>query len=148
MPRHWLFFIALISILVFRVLVIDTKYFAEWFWYQGDAVSYFALLKFQENPLVLEYIGGWPLPVFVITMFMYWMAGDNAGDINTQFLLLPLAYLPFSIIGSMLQAQSFEPIKILTHPLVIIPSGYLYLLPWIIFVWLFTKLKLVVDDEH
>ncbi|MGE0755329.1 MAG: hypothetical protein AB7L92_09265 [Alphaproteobacteria bacterium] len=146
MPSHWIYFIALVLILVLRISVVDTSWLAEWMWYRGQEQAYYSIIALQTNETFLEYIGGWPLPVFVITVFMYWLADDNGKVIDKQFLLLPFVYLPFSIIGSMLAAREFMPEKLLIHPLVVLPSGYLYILPWVLFVWVFIKLKLVVTE--
>ena len=97
---------------------------------------------------MLEFVGGWPLPVFVISAFIYWSNEDNEHDIGTQFLLLPLAFLPFSIIGTMLQEQAFNLSKFMIYPLIIIPAGYMYVTPWVLFVYVFTKLKLVIVDDY
>lgn len=148
MPRNWIYLIALLLILVLRISVVDTTWLAEWFWYRGQADAYYALLRARENPAVLEYIGGWSLPVFVVTVFMYWMNEDADHDIGKQFMLLPLAFLPFVIVGTTLQDLSLNLSKFLIYPLVVIPVGYLYIFPWMLFVWVFTKLRLVVTDEY
>lgn len=148
MPYQWIYFIALISLLLIRIALLDTDYLAEWVWYEGNEQLYYLLQALKESTALNEYIGGWPLPVFVITVFMYWIGDNDGKDIGKQFLLLPFIFLPFSIVGSMLQERSFEVIKFITHPLVVIPSGYLYIFPWVLFVWVFVKLKLVVTDEY
>lgn len=148
MPRNWIYLIALILILVLRILIVDTTWLAQWVWYRGQADAYYALLALRENPTVLEFVGGWPLPVFIVSAYIYWTNEDNDNDMGAQFLMLPLAYLPFSIVGTMLQNQAIDLSKFFIYPLIIIPAGYLYVTPWVVFVWVFSKLKLVVVDDY
>lgn len=142
MPGTWIYFIALGLPLLLRTLLWpDTV--VEWFWYQGHEEAYHFLSRLRVNPHFLEYWGGWPLPVFIITVFIYWAAEYDEESIARQFLLLPLAYVPFSVFGTMLERLEFDASLLYLHPLILIPTGYLYVLPWVVFVWVFSKLRLV-----
>lgn len=147
MPSHWIYFIALVLLLALRILIVDTSWLAEWVWYNGLEQSYYSIIALKTNPKFLEFMGGWPLPVFVVTVFMYWMADDNGKDIGKQFMLLPFFYVPFCVAGTMIQAGAFLPDKLLVQPLIIVSMGYLYVFPWVLFVWTFVKLRLVVTDD-
>ena len=61
-----------------------------------------------------------------------------------QFMLLPLAYIPFSIIGFTLAHAEFQVSYLYTNPMIILIFGYSYVLTWAVIVWMFDKLKLVV----
>ncbi len=144
MPSTWIYFIALVLLLVLRVAVIDTTLFAEWLWYRGQPDAYYFVLSLRDNQQLLEFVGGWPLPMFVVTVFAYWIMDDDEKDMGVQFLMLPLVFVPFSIVGHTLVHRAFDVTTLYIHPLVLLPAGYLYVLPWMLFVWVFTKLKLVV----
>lgn len=144
MPKAWIYYIALILPLLFSVLVSST-FFTNWLWYAGYEDMYYFLTALSVNPMFLEFVGGWPFVVFVGTVICYWRMDEDHDAIDKQFFLLPLVYVPFSIIGTALTNLSFDASTLYSHPLVIIPGGYMYLLPWILFVWVFTKLRLLVE---
>jgi hypothetical protein len=144
MPKAWIYYIAVLFPLVIRVLVLDIG-FAEWLWYRGHEDAYYFFSNLATNPLFLDFLGGWPLPVFVATVLCYWTMDEDHEAIPTQFLLLPIVYVPFSIIGNALSKLTFDVTTLYSHPLVLIPAGYLYLVPWIMFVHVFCKLRLLVD---
>jgi hypothetical protein len=143
MPRTWIYYLALILPLVAHLFVMDTRFFLEWLWYNGYADYYDVLNVLSVNPQMVDLFGGWPLPVFVGTVLCYWIGAEEE-NIDGQFLLLPLAYLPFLIIGKALVSFSFDSAMLYMYPLVIIPIGYLYIFPWVLFVRVFDKLRLVV----
>lgn len=143
MPKTWLYFIALTLPLIFRVLLLDIGV-VEWFWYHGYENTYYFLRDLRANSYFQEYWGDWPLPIFVMTVIVYWMADFDEEAISRQFLLLPIVYVPFSVIGTMLVSREFDVTLLYLHPLVLIPTGYLYILPWVVFVWVFDKLGLVI----
>lgn len=143
MPKIWLYFIAVALPLLLRALLLDIGV-VEWFWYQGHENTYYFLRDLRINPSFLEYCGGWPLPVFLFTVIAYWTADFDEIAIPHQFWLLPIAYVPFSVFGTMLVNREFDASLLYLHPLVLIPSGYLYILPWVIFIWVFEKLRLVI----
>lgn len=144
MPKAWIYYIALVVLLAVHVLVMHTRFFIEWLWYQGYADLYNALNELSVQPQMMEYFGSWALPVFIITVFTLWLSEYNQDDnIGGQFAMLPLVYTPFLIVGNAVTA-GFEVSMLYTYPLVVILAGYLYILPWALFVWAFDKMRLVV----
>lgn len=143
MPKTWLYFIALAVPVILRALLLPEAA-VNWLWYRGYEDAYYFFSALRINPHFLKYWGGWPLPVFVLTVYAYWMAEFDEEAIARQFLLLPIAYAPFSVFGTMLARLEFDISLLYLHPLVLIPTGYLYLLPWILFIWVFGKLRLVL----
>ncbi len=147
MPSNWIYYIALILCLVFVVVFAHTDYFAQWLWYKGQEIAYYKFMEMRQTAEFKEFIGSLALPVFLLTAYMYWLSDDDEKDIEKQFMLLPLAYIPFSIIGQvLLSGGEFHSSMLYTHPLVIIPAGYLYIFPWLIFVRVFCKLRLVIES--
>lgn len=145
MPKTWIYFLAVLLLLAFHVLVMDTRFFLDWLWYSGHETHYHLLNAVSTNEQVIELFGGWPLPVFVVTVLYYWIdRHDEEDNISGQFLLLPLFYVPFLIVGNAIVDLSFDPATLYMYPVVVIPAGYLYVLPWAAFVWVFSKLRLVV----
>jgi hypothetical protein len=143
MPRTWIYLIALVLPLALRLLLLNTS-FLEWVWYQRYEEVYYFLSALSVNPMFLEFMQAWTLVVFTATVFFYWTTDLDDEAVASQFLLLPMIYVPFSIIGTWLSNLNFDPTLLYSHPLIIIPVGYLYLLPWIVFVWVFSKLRLVM----
>lgn len=143
MPKTWIYFIALVLPLLLRALLLPTA-LVEVLWYRGYEDAYYFFSALRINPNFLEYWGGWPLPVFVITVLSYWTAEYDEEVISRTFLLLPIAYVPFSVFGTMLTKLEFNASLLYLHPLVLIPTGYLYILPWVIFVWILEKMRLVL----
>ena len=143
MPKTWLYFIALGMLLVGRALLLNVG-FVEWLWYSGHEQLYYTLGSLRVNKSFLNYWGGWPLPVFIITVFAYWYIEYDEETISRQFLLLPLAYAPFSVFGTMLTRLEFDASLFSIHPLVVIPIGYLYILPWALAARMFEKFRLVM----
>jgi len=143
MPKTWLYFIALILPLVVRVLILNTG-FVDWLWYQHHEGAYRLLSELKTQPQFLAFIGGWPLPVFIVTIICWWNIEEGDDAIPAQFLLLPLAYVPFTIIGDALVTGTFEESNLYIHPLVILPIGYIYVFTWTIFIWVLDKLRLVM----
>ena len=143
MPRTWIYSIALVLPMLFSILVLYTP-FVDWLWYQQHEGAYYLLSALKVNPWFVEFLGGWGLPVFTCTVVAYWQMDHDDDAIASQFMLLPIAYVPFSIIGAMLTKLQFDATFFYTHPLVVIPVGYLYLFPWMLFVWVFSKLRLVM----
>lgn len=117
--------------------------FVDWLWYNGYEQEYYLLARLKEEESFKTFLGAWTLPVFVGVVFFYWSSTDSVDTISNQFMLLPLAYTPFSIAGTALLKFSFDPSWLYVHPLVIIPLGYLYLFPWVLLVWILKKIGLV-----
>jgi hypothetical protein len=143
MPRNWIYFIALVFPLVLRVLLLNTP-FLVWLWDQGYSQLYALLAALSVNPNFLEFVAGWPLPVFVITVFMYWISDEDGDDLTGQFLVLPIVYVAFAVVGHILLTAQFDVAMLYSYPLIIIACGYLYLLPWVVFVRVFYKLGMMV----
>jgi len=142
MPKTWIYYLAVIFPLVVHLLVMDTRFFIDWLWYSGYADYYDVLNVLSVNPLMVDLFGGWPLPIFIGTVMSYWVGGDEE-DISGQFMMLPLFYMPFLIGGNAI-AHGFELSMLYVYPLIVIPIGYLYIFPWVVFVRVFDKLRLVV----
>lgn len=143
MPRTWIYYIALALPLVFRVLILNTG-FVEWLWYHDHQDAYYALSNLSVNETFLEFIGGWALPVFIITVYSYWTIDQDVDAISSQFLMLPIVYVPFTIVANILTHWTFDGSLFYIHPLIVIPAGYVYVFPWVAFVWVFSKLRLVM----
>lgn len=144
MPSTWIYYIALGLLLVGRVVAVDVPGVPEWLWYQGYERLYYSTIALRGNISFLEYFGGWPLPLFIGTVFCYWAMEGDEENIPRQFLLLPIFFVVFSVAGAVLFKHQLSLSILWVHPLVVIPSGYLYILPWMAFVWMFTKLRLVI----
>lgn len=142
MPKTWLYFIAILVPLLFRLLMFQSV--IEWFWYHHYEDFYYFLSGLSVQPQFMQLVGGWPFPIFIATVLVYWTLDEDDKDLGHQFLLLPLAYVPFAIIFTALFSRSFDISTLYSDPLVIIPFGYLYLLPWVICIWVFDKLRLVM----
>lgn len=142
MPKTWIYYIAVILPLIVHLLIMDTRFFLEWMWYNGYEDYYNMLNELSVHPTLLEMFGGWSLPICLGTVLCHWIGGDEE-DISGQFLMLPLFYIPFLIGGNAIE-RGFDISMLYTYPLVAIPAGYLYLFPWIVFVRVFDKLRLVV----
>jgi hypothetical protein len=142
MPKTWIYYLAVIMPLLAHLLVMDTRFFLDWLWYNGYPDYYNVLNELSVHPMLVEMFGGWALPVFIGTVLSYWVGGDEE-DIGGQFLVLPLFYVPFLLVGNAI-TQGFTISMLYTYPLVVIPVGYLYLFPWITFLKVFDRLRLVV----
>jgi hypothetical protein len=148
MPKYWIYFIALFIPLLVRIFVLNTDLVMNWLWYGGHEELYHAFNNLRAMPELDEYFGIWPLSLFTVTVFSYWMMTvheEGHEALGGQFVMLPLAYVPFSFLYAVLSEFRFEASMLYTHPLVVIPAWYLYLFPWLVFLWAFTKLRLVVE---
>lgn len=145
MPRAWLYFLALWLPLAVSVLVLDTRFFLEWLWYKGYGDYYNLLNALSVQPQLVECLKGWPFPIFVMTVFAYWMTEYHEPEaIAHQFLLLPIAYIPFLIVGRALETWQFTPEMYQMYPFVVLLGGYAYVLAWVAFIWILDRLRLVV----
>jgi hypothetical protein len=143
MPKEWLYFLALGLPLVLRFLMFDTG-FVEWLWYQHHEQAYYTLSELRVQPSFASFIGGWGLPLFVFTVGCYWQMDDNFDSVPQQFLLLPLAYIPFVIAADYLFKGELYASSLISYPLLILPFGYLYIFIWVIFIWMLEKVRLVL----
>lgn len=142
MPRSWLYYIALLFPLVLYFLVTYTG-FVEWLWYHGYQRMYYILAGLRVQPQFQAYLGGWPFPIFVGTAVCFWAMHGEDG-IPEQFIMLPLAYVPFHIIGRALVNFTLDVGDFYTHALVILPFGYVYVLLWVAFIKVMDKCRLVI----
>jgi hypothetical protein len=146
MPKTWLYYIALCMPLLLRVLLLDTS-FMSWLWYHDYKDSYYALSALSVNPSFVQFIGGWALPCFVITVMSFWLLESFHDDEDTlmhQFLLVPLMYIPFTIITDFIVTLNFNPMNLFAHPVVIVPFGYIYIGIWLVFIKTMHHFRLVV----
>ena len=144
MPRSWCYYIALVLPMFFRILVLNTPFVDE-LWYHEYFTLYDLFNHLRVQPQFLEFIGGWQLFLFISVMFMRWTLEDE-DIICKQFLLLPIVYLPFTLVANMARNFDVNPTILYAHPLIILPFGYIYIGIWVMFTWLLTKLRLVVVD--
>lgn len=144
MPKAWLYVFALVLPVILRVLLVELG-MHEWFWYNGYENAYNVLARLRVSPLFLALIGGWALPVYVITVISYWVMDYDDETIGMQFALLPLGYVPFAIAADILKHMAFNPAVLITYPFVIIPFGYLYIAMWFVLIWILAKLRIVAE---
>jgi hypothetical protein len=144
MPKTWLYFIALVLPLLVRILILNTDFVDNlWYNHHVDAYNLFNVLR--TSPLFLELIGGWIFPFFVATSWGYWYLDDTEGkEPGGMFVLLPLIYVPFAIIGSVLVSGHFDVMTLFSYPVVILIFGYLYVFPWMFCIWVFSKTGVVL----
>lgn len=142
MPKLWLYFVALILPFIFRLLLLNAG-LTDWLWYHHYEGAYTMLSALAAQPLFLQLIGSWPLPVFIVTVWCYWQMEDDE-CIPSQFLMLPFVYLPFSILGGWIMNSEVNFADLLIHPLIILPAGYIYIFIWALFIWVLDKLRLVL----
>ena len=142
MSNKWVYILAVLMLLVIRFGVLNTN-FDQYLlnFHFDDSARFIAALR--ASPPFIKYVGNWALPVFVICVLLFWFTESEDADLSKQFLLLPIAYVPFSIIGTILSTAVFEVSYLYVHPLVILPFAYLYVAFWILFIWLLTKLHIV-----
>jgi hypothetical protein len=110
-------------------------------WHYEKTAQFIGMLR--ENPKFNEFFGNWALPFFVGLVLVYWGTNEDDTGIPLQFLTLPFAYLPFSILGAILMNAQFRPEFLWVHPLVILPFGYLYVAFWTILIWFFEKIRIL-----
>lgn len=148
MPVSWIYIIAVILPLAARLLVLDSGIVLNWLWYNQYTEWFYALQNLSVHPQYLEYFGGWTLPIFTAAVVGYWTteAKDGADNIPAQFLLLPLVYVPFVIAGNVLRERFFDLSMLYVYPLVVVSAGYLYIFPWLLFIWVFIRLRLIVEE--
>ncbi len=142
MNKKWAYFMAVLFLLVVRFGVLDTnydEYLASWGY--PNVSGFITMLK--ESAVFNTFVGSWSLVVFVVVVVCYWGVTQDDGLIPMQFLILPIAYIPFSIIGEILSTAQFHFSYLWVHPLMVLPFGYLYVSFWTIFIWLLEKIRLI-----
>ncbi|NBO17734.1 MAG: hypothetical protein EBV03_00620 [Proteobacteria bacterium] len=143
MQKKYAYFIAVAFLLVVRYGVLNTQY-DQWLFSLGYENAAYFISTMKQNPTFNEFVGSWAMPVFVAMVLAYWVQGGvEDATVPMHFLLLPIAYIPFSIVATVLMTAKFQLNYLLVHPLVILPFGYLYVSLWIILIWFFEKLRLV-----
>lgn len=139
--NRWFYIIALLLLPCIRVLVLDlpTDQWVASMGYQQLATT-LQLLK--ANGVFIAYMGNWALPVFVVIAMLFWLSDDSM-EVPKHFLLVPIAYVPFSIVGTVLMTAEFRFDYLYVHPLVIIPVGYIYVTIWVLLAWILRKIKVL-----
>ncbi len=146
MRKTWLYYVALFMPLILRVLVLNTG-FVDWLWYHQYTDSYYFFSNLSVNPSFLRFIGSWALPAFIVTVMSFWLMESNLEDEDTithQFLLLPIMYIPYSIIAEFIETLKFNGMNLFAHPVMIIPFGYIYIGMWIVFIRVMERFKLIL----
>ncbi len=139
--RNWICLIGLLTLPLMRVLV-NNSHYDEWFSkFHYDHVAGF-IVALRNNEQFQAFIGGWVFPVFVALVLVFWLLEEDKSKISMQFLLLPLAYIPFSILGFTLVHADFEVSYLYVNTLIILTFGYIYILFWGGIMMLFQKLGL------
>ena len=142
MPKTWIYIFALVLPLIFRVLLLNSP-MLSWLWYHGYPETYTFLNNLTINQPFLTFIGGWALPIFVVTIIGYWLIESEDEVISSQFLLVPIAYVPFSLAVTMISNMRVDFSLFYIHPLVIVPIGYVYIIFWVVLIWILEKLRIV-----
>lgn len=144
MPRTWIYFVAMLLPLAVSALIFDSRFFLEWLWYQGYTDYYNLLNEISVQPQLVDILKGWPLVIFTGTVFTYWLTEFHEPEaIAHQFLLLPIIYVPFLIVGRALETWQLTPTMFLEYPFMVLLAGYAYILPWVVLVWVLDRLRLV-----
>jgi hypothetical protein len=142
MNRNWLYLIAVMTLPMLRVLINDV-HIDDWLHAKHHDVIANFVTALRDNDKFQEFIGGWVFPAFLSLFFMYWIIQEDKSRIPMQFMLMPLAYIPFSIVGFTLVHAEFQVSYLYANPLIILTFGYAYVLFWAGAIKLFEKLKLV-----
>ena len=142
MNKNWLYLLAFLLLPALSLLVAlhcDDQFHAA---HYDRAALIIAALR--DNDQFHDFLGGWVFAAFAALVLIYWAIAEDKSCIQTQFMLLPLAYIPFSIVGFILMHAEFQVSYLYTNPMIILIFGYSYVLTWAVIVWMFDKLKLVV----
>lgn len=145
MPKAWLYMFALALPFIFRVLLVDLSAH-NFLWYQGYEHAYDIFSRLSVNQVFLDIIGNWGLPAFLVVVISYWMIDYDEDAINAQFLITPLGYTVFALIGTAVKDMGINDWHIfINYPLIIIPLGYMYIFLWVILAWILEKIGLVAS---
>lgn len=142
MNSKWIYILALLFLPLIRFSVLDAGLDVWFASIHFDGIARFIVALRASDPFV-SYVGNWALPVFVAAVLVFWVLEQGSADIPTQFLLLPIVYVPFSIVGMTLKTADFQFAYLYVHPLVILPFGYIYVAFWAMIVWLLGKAGVV-----
>jgi hypothetical protein len=142
MTHKWMYILALLFLPLIRFLVLDINMDAWLLANHHDGIAN-VLAALRVSPPFLKFIGSWALLVFVGAVLIFWMTEQDDSSLASQFMLLPIIYIPFSIIGMTLATAEFSLSYLYVHPLIILPFGYLYVSFWLILTWLLGKAHIV-----
>lgn len=146
MPKTWIYVLSLLIPLAAGVLVMDTRFFLEFLWSRGYADEFYFLNWLSTVPEAQGLLGGFGFPVFMVTVFYHWFGHQlDEDEIEKEYFLLPIAYIPFAIAGNLLVNLTWDAAVLYSYPVLCIIAGYLYILPWCLFVWVFSKLNLLAE---
>ena len=101
MGKKWAYFLAVLSLLAIRVGVLNTTLDETLASFHYDRLANFVAML-RNSPAFSEFMSNWGLPPFVVAVLIFWCTNDDDEAIPMQFLLLPITYIPFSIIGGVL----------------------------------------------
>lgn len=142
MEKKWVYILGVLFLVIIRLVVLDTNY-DEWLFDRGFDTAGNFIFSLKESELFNKFFGGYVIFVFVASIILYWGMHTDDASIGLQFLLLPIAYVPFSIVGKVLETAHFEVRMLWIHPLIILPFGYVYVAVWKILMWVFEKMRLI-----
>lgn len=142
MSKKWAYCFAVLFILILRFGIMNTPLDEQLIALHYDKLAHvITLLK--AAPIFTEFVGSWAMPVFVVTVILFWLTSQEDEAIPMQFLILPIAFIPFSIIGAILTNAEFRFNYFWIHPLIILPFGYFYVSMWTILIWILEKLRIL-----
>ena len=144
MSKKFAYMLAVLFLLVIRFGVLNTGY-DQWLIDHGFTNAGYFISFLKQNTTFNDFFGNWSLVIFVITVMIFWSTGADEQMIPTHFLLLPIAYIPYSIVGAVLTTAEFRFNYLFIHPLIILPVGYLYVIFWKMLFWLCEKLRLIAS---
>ena len=142
MSKNWVYLLAVIALPVLSTIV-NYTHCDQWLLSVNHARAASMINAMRANEQFQAFIGGWVFPVFIALLLVYWLVQEDRSNIPMHFVLLPLAYIPFSIVGFTLVNAEFQVSYLYSNPLIILTFGYAYVLFWWGFVSLFEKLKML-----
>lgn len=139
MRKKQFFYLAVFTLLIIRVLVLDVN-FAGWLSsiHFDSAARIVGNLK--SNAHFLRVMGDWMLPVFVFTVLIYWLTEEGDARVTRQFWLLPIVYALFVVLVEILLTGAFNLDVLSSLAMVILPWGYLYVIVWVAIIWILEKI--------
>ena len=137
--KTYFYYFAVLGLLIGRILTLNFN-FAGWLHGMGWDKPAAMVVALRDNSSFVHFIGGWALPIFVFAVLIYWLTEEHDEGIPRQFLLLPIAYIPFALIVDILTRGEFYLSMLMQHAMVILPYGYIYILTWAVCIWLREKI--------
>jgi len=144
MSKKWVYCFAVLFVLILRFAVLNTNLDERLIAMGYERLAHM-IASLRQSEIFGEFVGSWAMPVFVATVLVFWLTNQDDAQIPMHFLVLPIAYIPFSIVGAILATAEARLDYLWVHPLVILPFGYLYVSMWTIFIWLLTKIRLIAQ---